>query len=100
LQRRPRALQREGVELLLMLVERGIDPRQLLVVQHVALALFDRFQAVIVFRFVFLEGAHHRLIDLLRVMRGNAGLGLGGTVVDIEVHWWCSWLKGVWCGTS
>jgi hypothetical protein len=78
-----------------MAIERGVDPRQLLVVQSIALALLDRLEAAVVLRLVFLEGAHHRLIDVLRVGCGNAGLGLGGAVVDIEVHWCAPGVEGV-----
>src|SRR5436305_1487726 len=95
LQRRPRALERDRVELLLLAAQRGIDPRQLLLVQHVAFALLDRLDAAVVLRLELLERAHHRVIDVLRVARGNAGLGLGGTVVDIEVHWCAPGVEGV-----
>ena len=85
-QRRPRIFKRDGVELLLMCMERRVHPRQLLVVQHVALALLDRLDAVVVFRLELLEDAHHRVIDLLGVALRNTRLGLGRRVGDLEIH--------------
>jgi hypothetical protein len=85
-ERGTRVLQSQRIKPALLRIELGVEPRHLLLVQHVGPALGDRRQPRIVLGLVALEDAHHVVMGGDGAAAGDAGLGLRRFVHNVDVH--------------
>ena len=78
---RARGFQRQFVEPARLRIERGIDARDLVVMQHVGRLALDRVDALVIRRLEGVEGAHHFRMRHHSIRR-KAGLAFEGLAFE------------------